>query len=44
MKNFTITYKRDNGTVDTETVSCKTAKLTKTIHNYYFHINAEILA
>lgn len=44
MKNFKITYKRENGTIDTEIVMCKSDKLNKKIHNYYFHINAEILS
>lgn len=43
MKEFKIEYKRENGTTDTETVFCKSVKLTKSIRDYYFHINAEIL-
>ena len=44
MKNFKITYERENGTIDFEIVSAKSNKLTKSIHNYYFNINAEILS
>lgn len=43
MRTFKITYKRLNGTVDVEIVDCKTIKLNKSINNYYFNINAEIL-
>lgn len=44
MKNFKVTYKRENGTIDFEVVTCKTVKLTKTINNYFNNINAEILS
>jgi len=43
MKNFKIEYKRENGSVDFENVFCKSEKLTKSIMNYFFNINAEIL-
>lgn len=43
MKNFKITYKRNNGSIDFEIVLCKTSKLNKAINNYYFNIDAEIL-
>jgi hypothetical protein len=43
MRTFEITYQRSNGTIDTEIVNCKTAKLNKSINDYYFNINAEIL-
>lgn len=43
MKSFKITYQRYNGTIDTEIVNCKTIKLNKSINDYYFNINAEIL-
>lgn len=44
MKNFKVTYKRENGTIDFEVVNCKTVKLTKIINNYFNNINAEILS
>lgn len=44
MKNFKITYKRENGSIDTEIVMCKSEKLNKNIQNYYFYINAEIIS
>ena len=43
MKTFTITYKRENGSISTEEVQCRTVKLNKTITDYYLNINAEIL-
>ena len=43
MKELKIEYKRENGSVDFETVFCKSIKLTKSIRNYFFHINADIL-
>lgn len=44
MKTFIITYKRDNGTIDTSEVCCRSKKLTKSIRDYYYHINADILS
>ena len=44
MKSFKITYKRANGTIDFEVVSAKSNKLNKSIHNYYYNIDAEILS
>ncbi len=44
MKNLKIEYKRENGSIDFEEVSCKTIKLTKSIRNYFNDINAEIIS
>lgn len=44
MKTFKITYKRENGSFDTETVLARSNKLTKGIRDYYFHIGAEIIS
>lgn len=44
MNSFKITYKRANGTIDFELVSAKSNKLTKSIHNYYYNIDAEIIS
>jgi hypothetical protein len=43
MKIFKVIYQRENGTIDFEIVKCKSNKLTKTIHNYFSNINAQIL-
>lgn len=44
MKTIIITYKRENGTIDTETVQSKSGKLTKKHTEYYHNINAEIIS
>lgn len=44
MKSFLITYKTQSGKTLTEVVKCKSEKLTKQIHNYYFNSKCEILS
>ncbi len=44
MKTIIVTYKRENGTTDTETIESKTGKLTKENKKYFFNINAEIIS
>lgn len=43
MKTFKITYKRENESIDTETVKAKSNKLSKSINDYFFNINSEII-
>ena len=43
MKNFKITYKRENGTIDTEIYKCRSIKLTKSINMHFYYIDAEII-
>ena len=45
MKQFKVTYQRENGTIDFEVVLAKNEKSAeKKMSRYCYHINAEILS